>query len=123
MIVLLSALSDGKKHFYTDLCQELSITKQKLMEDLQQLDQQGIEICCETDGCYWLASAEVLDSEFLTKNLPQQQLLIQPVIDSTNQYLLNNLPKLSNNSVAWRNINLLDVVGVVVSGYRRLPDR
>ena len=99
MIALLSALSDGKKHFYTDLCQELSVTKQQLAEDLQQLDQQGIEICCEADGCYWLAAAELLDRAFLTKNLPHQQLLIQPVIDSTNQYLLNNLPKLSNNSV------------------------
>lgn len=96
---LLTQLADAKMHTYQALCQALSITEEQLFVELDRLQQQGIQLSREPQQCCWLAAADVLDPPFLQQALPENPLIFIPVLDSTNQYVLEHLPELANNSV------------------------
>lgn len=98
-IALLTLLADAKPHTYSQICQTLALDSATLMTELEQLQQSGIQLIKEEQYCYWLPTAELLDRDFLQQALPHNHLIIKPVIDSTNQYVLDHLRELANNSV------------------------
>lgn len=96
---LLQQLADGKPHRYQQLSQTLNLTEDQLQNILTELTQQGIQIKQTKTDCIWQPAAELLDHSYLQQTLPNNHLIMLPVIDSTNQYLLDHLPHLPNNSV------------------------
>ncbi len=96
---LLQQLADGKPHRYQQLSQVLNLTEDQLQNILTELIQQGIQIEQTKTDCIWQPAAELLDHSYLQQTLPNNHLIVLPVIDSTNQYLLDHLPQLPNNSV------------------------
>ncbi|MFC0322913.1 bifunctional biotin--[acetyl-CoA-carboxylase] ligase/biotin operon repressor BirA [Gallibacterium melopsittaci] len=98
-IALLNLLADGQVHSYPELSQALAITLSTVTEQIVELQQQGVQLVQKDETCQWLPATELLDGTFLQQTLPNNALIIQPVIDSTNQYLLDRITTLPNNSV------------------------
>lgn len=96
---LLKKLADGAFYSGSQLGAELGMSRAAISKHIQGIEQWGVDIFRVQGRGYQLAQPmELLDEAMLKSQLTSPVHLI-PVIDSTNQYLLNNKQTLSSGTV------------------------
>lgn len=104
---LIKLLADGKFHSGEELGEVLSLTRSAIWKITQQLTDLGIDLHRVKGKGYQIpAGLDLLDCEkikqFLSENTQSKiNLLIQSEVDSTNQYLLENCPKLPSGTILF----------------------
>ena len=95
-LAILKLLSDGKFHSGEDLGDKLNVSRAAISKHISMIQEWGLEIYRLKGKGYALSTPiELLREDLISHNqLPEPELL--GVIDSTNQYLLNNMAKLKN---------------------------
>lgn len=96
---LLEILADGEPNSLKKLTALLQLEKEKLQQELDALQQQGIRLQRKSDEVRLIPQLALLDVAQLTKQLQPYQVFIKPVIDSTNQYLLDRIPQLGKGDL------------------------
>ncbi len=97
---LLGLIADGSFHSGEELGKTLGITRSAIWKIIKQLAQRGLDIYCVRGRGYRLSEpVELLDESkilsLLEPSVRQQlgQLALLPEVNSTNQYLLEQVPK------------------------------
>ncbi|MBD2812282.1 bifunctional biotin--[acetyl-CoA-carboxylase] ligase/biotin operon repressor BirA [Xenorhabdus sp. Vera] len=94
---LIKILSDGETHSGQQLGQELGMSRAGINKHIQTIREWGVEILTlPGKGYRFPAPMNLLDKEIIDNYLPNAHLEVIPVIDSTNQYLLEKLAKLNS---------------------------
>jgi BirA family biotin operon repressor/biotin-[acetyl-CoA-carboxylase] ligase len=92
---LIKILSDGSFHSGEQLGQQLGMSRAAINKHMQILRDWGIDVFTVTGKGYSLpAPIELLDAEKLANYLPAGGVTLLPVVNSTNQYLLDLADKL-----------------------------
>ncbi|MBS9426420.1 bifunctional biotin--[acetyl-CoA-carboxylase] ligase/biotin operon repressor BirA [Photorhabdus caribbeanensis] len=94
---LIKILSDGDVHSGQQLGQDLGMSRAGVNKHIQTIREWGIEL--ETTpgkGYSLMAPMQLLDESAIFQCLPQDRITVLPVIDSTNQYLLERLSDLKS---------------------------
>lgn len=98
MSKLLEILADCQPHNYEKLTALLSYSDQQLFEQIQQLQQQGLQIDTSFGTVKLLPQTALLDAQKLQQSLPYQ-VIVKPIIDSTNQFLMENVKNLQKGDL------------------------
>lgn len=94
---LVEILSDGEFHSGEQLGESLGMSRAAINKHIQTLKSWGLDIYTVTGKGYSLpAPMQLLNEEAILAQLHQPNLAIIPVIDSTNQYLLERLNELQS---------------------------
>ncbi|MDX7993056.1 bifunctional biotin--[acetyl-CoA-carboxylase] ligase/biotin operon repressor BirA [Xenorhabdus littoralis] len=94
---LIKVLSDGEVHSGQQLGQELGMSRAGINKHIQTIREWGVEILTiPGKGYRFPAPMNLLDREIIKNYLPDDHIEIIPVIDSTNQYLLEKLAELDS---------------------------
>lgn len=95
-LAILKLLSDGKFHSGEDLGEKLNVSRAAISKHISVIQEWGLEIYRLKGRGYALSTPiELLRDELISHSqLPAPELL--GVVDSTNQYLLNNMTMLEN---------------------------
>ncbi|EYU13835.1 bifunctional biotin--[acetyl-CoA-carboxylase] ligase/biotin operon repressor BirA [Photorhabdus aegyptia] len=94
---LIKILSDGDVHSGQQLGKDLGMSRAGINKHIQTIREWGIEL--ETTpgkGYSLMAPMQLLDESTIFQYLPQDRITVLPVIDSTNQYLLERLSDLKS---------------------------
>ncbi|NRN30838.1 bifunctional biotin--[acetyl-CoA-carboxylase] ligase/biotin operon repressor BirA [Photorhabdus heterorhabditis] len=94
---LIKILSDGEIHSGQQLGQDLGMSRAGINKHIQTIREWGIEL--ETvpgKGYSFLAPVQLLDECSIFQYLPEGRIAVLPVIDSTNQFLLDRLCELKS---------------------------
>ena len=96
---ILERLSDGKFHSGEELGEELGISRAAISKHMKGLGDWGVDIHRVQGKGYRLPqNMKLLDQEFIANRL-DSDVEVFPVIDSTNQYLLESVEKCSQGQV------------------------
>ncbi|VFP88043.1 biotin--[acetyl-CoA-carboxylase] ligase [Candidatus Erwinia haradaeae] len=99
-MTFIKILSDGKLHSSNELIQQMGIRLIDIHNYIQILKEIGINILTIRGQGYCLGfSMHLLDEKIIKSDITGGRLSIIPVIDSTNQYLMNSIPKLQVGDV------------------------
>ncbi|VFP78687.1 Bifunctional ligase/repressor BirA [Candidatus Erwinia haradaeae] len=99
-IKFIQILSDGQLHSREEFIHNLGIGLIDIYYYIQILKQMGINILTIRDQGYCLGFAMyLLDENIIQGEMTGGRLSVIPVIDSTNQYLLNSISKLKTGDV------------------------
>ncbi|MBZ6387631.1 bifunctional biotin--[acetyl-CoA-carboxylase] ligase/biotin operon repressor BirA [Pantoea piersonii] len=94
---LVEILSDGEFHSGEQLGETLGMSRAAINKHIQTLKTWGLDIYTVTGKGYSLpAPMQLLNEEAILAQLHQPNLAIIPVIDSTNQYLLERMNELQS---------------------------
>ena len=94
---LVEILSDGEFHSGEQLGESLGMSRAAINKHIQTLKTWGLDIYTVTGKGYSLpAPMQLLNEEAILAQLHQPNLAIIPVIDSTNQYLLERMNELQS---------------------------
>ncbi|WP_345829851.1 bifunctional biotin--[acetyl-CoA-carboxylase] ligase/biotin operon repressor BirA [Erwinia sp. HDF1-3R] len=94
-LTLVSILADGEFHSGEQLGERLGMSRAAINKHIQTLRDWGIDVFTVTGKGYSLAApVQLLDEKIIMSQLDQGRLAVIPVIDSTNQYLLDRMPTL-----------------------------
>ncbi|MBD2799535.1 bifunctional biotin--[acetyl-CoA-carboxylase] ligase/biotin operon repressor BirA [Xenorhabdus sp. M] len=94
---LIKFLSDGEVHSGQQLGQELGMSRAGVNKHIQTIREWGVEVLTlPGKGYCFPTSMDLLDSEIIADYLPNDHIEVIPVIDSTNQYLLEKLSGLNS---------------------------
>jgi len=94
---LVEILSDGEFHSGEQLGESLGMSRAAINKHIQTLKSWGLDIYTVTGKGYSLpAPIQLLNGEAILAQLHQPNLAIIPVIDSTNQYLLERMNELQS---------------------------
>ncbi|MBA2815053.1 bifunctional biotin--[acetyl-CoA-carboxylase] ligase/biotin operon repressor BirA [Candidatus Pantoea persica] len=94
---LVEILADGEFHSGEQLGESLGMSRAAINKHIQTLKSWGLDIYTLTGKGYSLpAPMQLLDKEAILSQLKQPNLAVIPVIDSTNQYLLDRMNTLSS---------------------------
>jgi len=94
---LVSILADGEFHSGEQLGEQLGMSRAAINKHMQTLKEWGIDFFTVTGKGYSLPSPiQLLDEKKILAGLDQGQLAVIPVIDSTNQYLLDRMTTLQS---------------------------
>ncbi|MCP9270422.1 bifunctional biotin--[acetyl-CoA-carboxylase] ligase/biotin operon repressor BirA [Xenorhabdus sp. XENO-1] len=94
---LIKVLSDGEVHSGQQLGQKLGMSRAGINKHIQTIREWGVEILTiPGKGYRFPVSMNLLDKELIAGYLPNDRLEVIPVIDSTNQYLLEKLSELDS---------------------------
>ncbi|ARJ42124.1 biotin--[acetyl-CoA-carboxylase] synthetase [Pantoea alhagi] len=92
---LVSILADGEFHSGEQIGEKLGMSRAAINKHIQTLKEWGLDVFTVTGKGYCLpAPVQLLDEAEINRNLEQQGLAVIPVIDSTNQYLLERMGSL-----------------------------
>ncbi|GLR09034.1 biotin--[acetyl-CoA-carboxylase] synthetase [Mixta theicola] len=92
---LVSILADGEFHSGEQIGEKLGMSRAAINKHIQTLKEWGLDVFTVTGKGYCLpAPVQLLDEAEINQNLEQQGLAVIPVIDSTNQYLLERMGSL-----------------------------
>lgn len=92
---LVSILADGEFHSGEQIGEQLGMSRAAINKHIQTLKEWGLDVFTVTGKGYSLpASVQLLDEAEINQHLEQQGLAVIPVIDSTNQYLLDRMASL-----------------------------
>jgi BirA family biotin operon repressor/biotin-[acetyl-CoA-carboxylase] ligase len=93
---LVSILADGEFHSGEQIGEKLGMSRAAINKHIQTLKEWGLDVFTVTGKGYCLpAPIELLDEEKINQQLEQKGLSVIPVIDSTNQYLLERMGSLN----------------------------
>jgi len=94
---LISILSDGEFHSGEQLGTELGMSRAAINKHIQTVRDWGVDIFTVPGKGYRLPSPiQLLDEAQILSFLPEGRVSVLPVIDSTNQYLLDRIATLSS---------------------------
>ncbi|ATF09616.1 bifunctional biotin--[acetyl-CoA-carboxylase] ligase/biotin operon repressor BirA [Candidatus Enterovibrio altilux] len=94
---LIRILADGNCHSEKNLSQTLGINRATISQHIKKLQQWGLEVLqAQSKGYYLLAPLDLLSEAVLRKKLHVPEFTLVPVIDSTNQYLLDRIGQLTS---------------------------
>lgn len=115
---LISLLADGQFHSGEALGEALGISRAAISKQVKVLQSWGLDIYRIQGRGYCLAkSITLLDKGDILSHCICSNLDVIPVIDSTNQYLLDRVGQLPSEPFVLLNTNKQVGDGVVVSGY------
>lgn len=94
---LIKILSDGEFYSGELLGEMIGMSRAAINKHIQTIRDWGIDIFTVTGKGYSLpAPMQLLDEEVILKHLPEGGVTVLPVVDSTNQYILERLDTLSS---------------------------
>ena len=92
---LVSILADGEFHSGEQIGEQLGMSRAAINKHIQTLKEWGLDVFTVTGKGYCLpAPIQLLDEAEINRGLEQPGLSVIPVIDSTNQYLLERMSSL-----------------------------
>lgn len=96
-LTLIKTLADGEFHSGEQLGEQLGMSRAAINKHIQTLKDWGIDIFTVTGKGYCLpAPINLLNEEKILERLDDGRLAVIPVIDSTNQYLLERMDSLTS---------------------------
>lgn len=96
-LTLIAILSDGEFHSGEQLGEQLGMSRAAINKHVQTLKDWGIDVFTVTGKGYSLpAPMQLLNADKITEQLSEGRLAVIPVIDSTNQYLLEKMDSLQS---------------------------
>ncbi|MEC6909856.1 bifunctional biotin--[acetyl-CoA-carboxylase] ligase/biotin operon repressor BirA [Photobacterium piscicola] len=99
-LALIRLLADGHFHSGEKLGLALGMSRAGIAKQIKIIQQWGLDLYSVQGKGYCLAAPiELLDSQRIAKLVSCPQLELIPVIDSTNQYLLNQIDQLPSGAV------------------------
>ena len=94
---MIKILSDGEFYSGELLGEMMGMSRAAINKHIQTIRDWGIDIFTVTGKGYSLpAPMQLLDEEVILKHLPEGGVTVLPVVDSTNQYILERLDTLSS---------------------------
>lgn len=94
---LVALLADGEFHSGEQLGEALGMSRAAVSKHIQTLKSWGLDVYTVTGKGYSLpAPIQLLNEEAILAHLHQADLAVIPVIDSTNQYLLDRMDQLNS---------------------------
>ncbi|MBD1229422.1 bifunctional biotin--[acetyl-CoA-carboxylase] ligase/biotin operon repressor BirA [Xenorhabdus griffiniae] len=94
---LIKVLSDGEIHSGQQLGQELGMSRAGINKHIQTIREWGVEVLTlPGKGYRFPVPMNLLDKEVIENYLPNDRIEVIPVIDSTNQYVLEKLAELDS---------------------------
>ncbi|BES86676.1 bifunctional ligase/repressor BirA [Pectobacterium araliae] len=94
---LIKILSDGEFFSGELLGEMMGMSRAAINKHIQTIRDWGIDVFTVTGKGYSLpAPMQLLDAEVILKHLPEGGVTVLPVVDSTNQYILERLDTLSS---------------------------
>ncbi|ORM67753.1 biotin--[acetyl-CoA-carboxylase] synthetase [Pantoea wallisii] len=94
---LVALLADGEFHSGEQLGEALGMSRAAINKHIQTLKSWGLDVYTVTGKGYSLpAPVQLLDENAILAHLHQANLAVIPVIDSTNQHLLDRMDQLSS---------------------------
>ncbi|WP_158782738.1 bifunctional biotin--[acetyl-CoA-carboxylase] ligase/biotin operon repressor BirA [Pantoea sp. BAV 3049] len=96
-LMLIGLLADGEFHSGEQLGEQLGMSRAAINKHIQTLKDWGIDVFTVTGKGYSLpAPIQLLNEETIVSQLDHGRLAVIPVIDSTNQYLLERMDELQS---------------------------
>ncbi len=96
-LTLVGILADGEFHSGEQLGEQLGMSRAAINKHIQTLKEWGIDVFTVTGKGYSLPSAmQLLNEQAINARLDNGRLAVIPVIDSTNQYLLERMDTLQS---------------------------
>ncbi|CAJ0993583.1 bifunctional biotin--[acetyl-CoA-carboxylase] ligase/biotin operon repressor BirA [Pantoea sp. Nvir] len=96
---LIEILSDGEFHSGANFGKSLGMSRAAINKHIQTLKSWGLDIYTVTGKGYSLpAPLQLLDKKKILSQLKEPNLDVIPIIDSTNQYLLNRISELQSGA-------------------------
>ncbi|QIX95591.1 bifunctional biotin--[acetyl-CoA-carboxylase] ligase/biotin operon repressor BirA [Cedecea sp. FDAARGOS_727] len=96
-LTLISILADGEFHSGEQLGEQLGMSRAAINKHVQTLRDWGIDVFTVPGKGYSLPEPiQLLDESFIKSQVAEGTVAVLPVIDSTNQYLLNRLDTLQS---------------------------
>jgi len=96
-LAVVSILADGEFHSGEQLGETLGMSRAAINKHIQTLKDWGLDVFTVTGKGYSLAAPiQLLNEEIITQQLSQKRIAVVPVIDSTNQYLLERMDALQS---------------------------
>jgi len=99
-LTLISILSDGEFHSGEQLGERLGMSRAAINKHIQTLRDWGVDVFTVPGKGYSLPEPiQLLNEEFIRSSINDGAVTVLPVIDSTNQYLLDRLSSLQSGDV------------------------
>lgn len=96
-LTLISILSDGEFHSGEQLGEHLGMSRAAINKHIQTLRDWGVDVFTVPGKGYSLPEPiQLLDESVICRQLDQGKVTVLPVIDSTNQYLLDRISTLNS---------------------------
>ncbi|WP_054181213.1 bifunctional biotin--[acetyl-CoA-carboxylase] ligase/biotin operon repressor BirA [Trabulsiella odontotermitis] len=96
-LMLISLLSDGEFHSGEQLGEHLGMSRAAINKHIQTLRDWGVDVFTVPGKGYSLPEPiQLLNKALIHSQLPQGDVAVLPVIDSTNQYLLDRMSELQS---------------------------
>ncbi|MEI2630780.1 bifunctional biotin--[acetyl-CoA-carboxylase] ligase/biotin operon repressor BirA [Erwinia aphidicola] len=96
-LTLIGILADGEFHSGEQLGEQLGMSRAAINKHIQTLKEWGIDVFTVTGKGYSLPAAmQLLNEQAINVRLDNGRLAVIPVIDSTNQYLLDRMDTLQS---------------------------
>ncbi|MEI9691500.1 bifunctional biotin--[acetyl-CoA-carboxylase] ligase/biotin operon repressor BirA [Kosakonia cowanii] len=96
-LTLISILADGEFHSGEQLGESLGMSRAAINKHIQTLRDWGVDVFTVPGKGYSLPEPiQLLDETFIRREVAQGSVAVLPVIDSTNQYLLDRLAGLQS---------------------------
>ncbi|MEI9884866.1 bifunctional biotin--[acetyl-CoA-carboxylase] ligase/biotin operon repressor BirA [Atlantibacter hermannii] len=96
-LMLISLLADGDFHSGEQLGEKLGMSRAAINKHIQTLRDWGVDVFTVPGKGYSLPEPiQLLDEAFIHSQIDNGSVSVLPVIDSTNQFLLDRLPNLSS---------------------------
>ncbi|MGR7498581.1 bifunctional biotin--[acetyl-CoA-carboxylase] ligase/biotin operon repressor BirA [Klebsiella aerogenes] len=96
-LTLISILTDGEFHSGEQLGERLGMSRAAINKHMQTLRDWGVDVFTVPGKGYSLPEPiELLDEQKIAGQIEQGRITVLPVIDSTNQYLLDRLDELKS---------------------------
>jgi BirA family biotin operon repressor/biotin-[acetyl-CoA-carboxylase] ligase len=96
-LTLISLLADGEFHSGEQLGESLGMSRAAINKHIQTLRDWGVDVFTVPGKGYSLPEPiQLLDETFIRREVAQGSVAVLPVIDSTNQYLLDRLTGLQS---------------------------
>ncbi|EHM50575.1 bifunctional biotin--[acetyl-CoA-carboxylase] ligase/biotin operon repressor BirA [Yokenella regensburgei] len=96
-LTLISLLSDGEFHSGEQLGEHLGMSRAAVNKHIQTLRDWGVDVFTVPGKGYSLPEPiQLLDESFIHNHLKSGNVAVLPVIDSTNQYLLDRMQELQS---------------------------
>lgn len=99
-LTLVNILSDGEFHSGEQLGERLGMSRAAINKHIQTLRDWGIDVFTVPGKGYSLPEPiQLLDADFIRSHVTSGNIAVLPVIDSTNQYLIERIESLQSGDV------------------------
>lgn len=99
-LTLIGILADGEFHSGEQLGEQLGMSRAAINKHVQTLRDWGVDVFTVPGKGYSLPAAiQLLDRDVILSQIGEGAVAVLPVIDSTNQYLINRIGELNSGDV------------------------